>query len=87
MFGPDANYHVDFVSIEELVKLTIQRLTFRILRRLSQVGTHLARVNETNSLYNETLYLTTLMYEGGLGNFLFVTASSWGLAQTNQRTL
>ncbi|GAV01148.1 hypothetical protein RvY_11903 [Ramazzottius varieornatus] len=83
----EGNHQDDDTSVRNSVQLILQRLSSLTLQRFANAGKHLVRMNTTNSLFDDTLYLTPLMYDGGLGNFMFITASSWGLAQNNQRTM
>lgn len=86
VFGPDGvNFGDSTYTPGSVVNLTIQRLQLRIQQRLTKAGQYAIRLDHTTPISNETLYVSHVIIDGGLGNWMFMVGSMFGVARTNFR--
>ncbi|OQV16658.1 hypothetical protein BV898_09170 [Hypsibius exemplaris] len=84
--GPNGvKFDISAVSHHQIINLTIQRLQLRVTDRLSRAGQYAIRLNQTTPITNDSLYVSHVIIDGGLGNWMFMVGSMFGVAQTNHR--
>ncbi|XP_055337712.1 galactoside alpha-(1,2)-fucosyltransferase 2-like [Paramacrobiotus metropolitanus] len=71
-----------------ILKLTVQRLRMKVSKRLKHASYHLAETSRIMQSYeNKTPLFISSNFDsqGGLGNWMFMMASMFGLSRTNKR--
>ena len=92
MFGLKTfNFNLTDYAGDIWINLTVARLHLRIDKRINQSSMYLHLLDEKTNHFarhpntSELLRLTHVMYQGGLGNFMFQVAGLMGMSVKNQR--